>query len=233
MKKPTLDSFLTELQSRQVGPDVCRPWTDWQRGIDIGPQAPGIRLNNLRSYLSARLQSAEVIMVAEAVGYQGGRFSGIAMTCERTLLGRKPRVPAEAVFAGPKQRTSDVLAARSDSEREGGFNEPTATIAWSTMLELGVAPERFVLWNSFAFHPHKPGAPLTNRTPTDREVMEQAAILDQFLALFPNRPIIAIGETAKRRLAELGQASGVQGVRHPANGGATAFREGMRRIMKA
>lgn len=235
-KKPTLDGFLAELQTRPVGPDVCRPWTDWKQGFDIGPEAPGIRLANLRSYLSARLKAAEVIMVAEAVGYQGGRFSGIAMTCERTLLGNKPRVPADAVFKGEKLRTSHVGAARSDSERSGGFNEPTATIVWSTMLELGIEPERFVLWNSFAYHPYKSGNPLSNRTPTDREVMEQAPLLDLFLGLFPGRPVIAIGETAKRRLAETGLINGRDGgllaVRHPANGGATAFREGVRRIMK-
>lgn len=229
-KTTALDRFLADLRQRPVGPGVFRPWTDCTAGIDDGPDAPDIRLSHLRAYLAPRVAAAELVLVAEAVGYQGARFSGIPMTCERTLLGAKPRVPAESVFAGPKRRTSAPAIARSAAERAGGFCEPTATIVWTTLLDLGVAPERFVLWNSFAFHPHRPGEPLSNRTPTDREVAEQAPVLDAFLALFPGRPVIAVGETARRRMGDSGIAA--LPVRHPANGGATAFRDGVKRILR-
>ena len=229
-----LDRFLDTLRRRPVGPGVFRPWTDWTPGVDIGRDAPDIRLANLRAYLAARIGRAELVLVAEAVGYQGARFSGVPMTCERTLLGAKRTVPHEAVFAGPKRRTSADAIARSTAERTGGFCEPTATIVWTTLLGLGRPADRFALWNSFAFHPHRPGEPLTNRTPTDREVAEQADLLDAFLALFPGARVVAVGETARRRLAEHGTAKlkmGVPAVRHPANGGATAFREGVARIV--
>lgn len=230
-----LDRFLDTLRHRPVGPGVFRPWTDCTPGVDAGPDAPDVRLANLRAYLAARIGRAKLVLVAEAVGYQGARFSGIPMTCERTLLGAKPQVSPDLVFAGPKRRTSAASVARNAAERSGGFCEPTATIVWTTLLGLGVPADGFVLWNSFAFHPHRPGEPLTNRTPTDREVEEQAEVLDAFLALFPGLPVVAVGETARRRLAAHGTAfnkMGVPAVRHPANGGATAFREGVGRIVR-
>ncbi len=231
----TLDRFLDTLRHRPVGPGVFRPWTDCTPGVDAGPDAPDVRLANLRAYLAARIGRAKLVLVAEAVGYQGARFSGIPMTCERTLLGAKPQVSPDLVFAGPKRRTSAASVARNAAERSGGFCEPTATIVWTTLLGLGVPADGFVLWNSFAFHPHRPGEPLTNRTPTDREVEEQAEVLDAFLSLFPGLPVVAVGETARRRLAAHGTAfnkMGVPAVRHPANGGATAFREGVGRIVR-
>ena len=224
-----LDSFLKTLRRRTVGPGVFRPWTDWTPGVDVGRDAPAQRTAHLQAYLETRLDRAELVLIAEAVGYQGARFSGVPMTCERTLLGAKPQVSPDFVFAGPKRRTSAEAIARSAAERKGGFCEPTATIVWTTLLGLGLPADRFVLWNSFAFHPHRPGEPLTNRTPTDREVEEQADILDAFLALFPRSKVIAVGETARRRLSGFGKE--VPAVRHPANGGATAFRDGVARIV--
>ncbi|WP_448207111.1 uracil-DNA glycosylase [Azospirillum sp. sgz302134] len=230
-----LDSFLTALGRRTVGPGVFRPWTDWTPGVDSGPDAPKVRRAHLKAYLGSRIDRAELVLIAEAVGYQGARFSGVPMTCERTLLGAKPGVPPDLVFAGPKRRTSAESIARNTAERAGGFCEPTATIVWTTLLGLGLAADRFVLWNSFAFHPHRSDEPLTNRTPTDQEVEEQADLLDRFLALFPGRTVVAVGETARRRLSTLTMSalgSTVPAVRHPANGGATAFREGVRRVVR-
>ena len=53
-------------------------------GDDVGPEAPAIRRDNLYSYLAARLE-APVLLVAEAAGWRGARYSGLCLCCERQL----------------------------------------------------------------------------------------------------------------------------------------------------
>ena len=48
--------------------------------MTIGPEAPAIRREQLRRYLDERIGHARLLLVAEAAGYQGAKFSGIAMT---------------------------------------------------------------------------------------------------------------------------------------------------------
>jgi hypothetical protein len=83
-----------------------------------------------------------------------------------------------------------------------------------------------VLWNVVPAHPHRPGQPLSNRTPAVGELRAGAQVLGELIERLAPRATIAVGRSAERALRELGlpcQAS----VRHPANGGATAFRSGL------
>ena len=48
---------------------------------------PALRRANATAYLNARAGRAPLLLVGEAMGYAGGRFSGIAFTAERTLHG--------------------------------------------------------------------------------------------------------------------------------------------------
>lgn len=210
----------------EVPPGCANPYTLFEAGIDRDPDAPAIRVRQLGSYLTRRLAAAEILLVAEAPGYQGARFSGIAMTCERTLADRKPKVPASLVLRpGDRwQRTSAAEAGRNAPERAWGFSEPTASIVWSALRERD-ATDRVVLWNVFPFHPRKPGKPLTNRTPTPREVLSGLPAIEALLALFPGREVVTVGRTAQAWLGQLGIDA--PALRHPANGGATAFRTGL------
>ncbi len=56
-----------------------------------------MRRDNLVAYLLPRLGRAKVFVVAEAVGYQGGRFTGIAITCERMLLDKHKTIRAKDI----------------------------------------------------------------------------------------------------------------------------------------
>ncbi len=199
---------------------VFNPWQDRDEFHDASPQAPQVRKAQLHQYLSDRLESARVILVAEALGYQGGHFSGIPMTSERILLGEmthKGIRPQHVMRALPPQRTS------RKSIRAKGFTEPTATVVWGHILDRGLDPFQFILWNAFPWHPFHPERGfLSNRTPTPAELEAGHVPLRHMLRLAKFERILAIGKCAQRQLEFLNIAA--MPVRHPANGGVPAFR---------
>ena len=95
--------------------------------------------------------------MAEAVGYQGGRFSGIAITCERMLLGFHNDVkPAMILPDGIGKRTSraDSPLLLNNKQRLEGFNEPTDTVVWSALLENNISTyDAIFVVIFFPFHP--------------------------------------------------------------------------------
>lgn len=204
------------------GENTFNPWIDHDDKYEI-EKGPAIRRANLKDYLNLRLGHARILLIAEACGYQGGHFSGIAMTCERMLLDCHPAVTSAMVFGHKGKRTS-----RKDSpllkpiQQQKGFNEPTDSVVWKACLEAGLSPNDFLLWNIFPFHPHKKGNLLTNRTPTDDELSTGLACTRELLSLTGPLPIFAIGKKSENTLTEAGFA--VKGLRHPANGGANIFR---------
>jgi hypothetical protein len=218
-----IDRFLAQLREFS-GPNVFNPWAAFDAAHDASRQAPAIRARQLAAYLAERRQSARLLLIAEAAGYQGAKFSGIAMTSERILLGQLSArgIPPEAVIRAPIARTS------RPAEKPLGFNEPTATVVWGTLLGAGLDARAWVNWNAFACHPHRPGAPLSNRTPTRTELEDGRPLLRAFLALFPRAEVIALGRHAANSLALLELPH--RAVRHPSMGGATRFRAGILEI---
>jgi uracil-DNA glycosylase len=167
---------------------------------------PALRRANAAAYLDARAGRAPLLLVGEAMGYAGGRFSGIAFTAERTLL-----------------RWGTPFAATS--LRPEGWAEQSGTIVHGALATLGIG-EDAVLWNVVPAHPHRPGEPLSNRTPTVAELRGGADVLGELIERLRPRATIAVGRSAERALGELGLPCHGS-VRHPANGGATAFRSGL------
>jgi hypothetical protein len=175
-----------------------------ETGADDVPGAAAIRLANLRAYLEERAD-ADVVALGEAAGYQGMRWSGIAFTSERDLA--RWGHPYRPSCAGRR------------------WSEPSGTIVHRVLGELG-AERRVILWNTVPTHPHRPGAPLSNRRPTVAEVHAGAEFARRLIALVRPATVVAVG-----RIAESVMAPGATYVRHPANGGATAFADGMRAIL--
>ncbi len=200
----TVDALLRELARARIG-TTFNP--DGQRGRgDVGG-APQIRLANLRHYLAERA-GADVLAVGEAAGYQGMRWSGIAFTGERILLG----------WGLPYRKTSS---------HPKGWSEPSGSIVHGVLAER-VAERRVVLWNVVPTHPHRPGNPLSNRRPTAAEQAEGAVFLRPLVELMQPRRLLAVGRVAEAALR--GRWDHVY-LRHPANAGKAAFREGMLRAL--
>ena len=226
--KQQVDQFVSGLAQASVTGSCGRlfnPWYDTD-GHDRSADAPAIRRDQLREYLIAR-REARFVLVAEAIGYRGGRFSGIAMTSERILLGHHAQVCLRHVLPGhcQGQRTSSCKKSTSKNTKTQrcGFTEPTATIVWHTLCKCaGLDPFEFVLWNLVPWHPHKRGDRLSNRTPTDAEQQAGLRHAKELFALFSEPKVIAVGNKAKEQLCSL--ETKVYPSRHPANGGAKAFR---------
>lgn len=224
-----LNQFLTGLAGYQ-GENTFNPWADHDERYEI-ENAVAIRRKNLEDYLALRLGKARILLIAEACGYQGGHFSGIAMTCERMLLDLHPVVDSAMVLGHQGNRTS-----RKESpllkpiQQAKGFNEPTDSVVWSACLEAGLGPNDFLLWNIFPFHPYKKGNLLTNRTPADDELAAGLACTRSLLSLTGPLPIFAIGKKSENTLTEAGFS--ITGLRHPANGGANIFRSQLKEALK-
>ena len=204
---PRLATFLHRIESH-CGAAVFNPWCDHDARTDADPAAPAARRARLRAHLDC---DPLLLLLGEAAGYQGCHVSGIPFTSERLLLaGAIPRV------AAPPARLST---------RATPWSEPSATIVWGALHELGLA-ERTILWNAFPWHPHRPGELQSNRTPTTAEVALGRPALTALLQAFPRVHVVALGRKAESLLAGLGRVE--TALRHPAMGGATRFRAGLR-----
>lgn len=194
-----------------AGPDAFNPWKDVDPGTDAVPDAAAARRERLRAFLAAQ---PRWLLLGEASGYQGAHVSGIPFTSERLLLeGAIPRVD---------------VGGRRLSTRPRPWSEPSATTVWGTLHALGRA-ESTLLWNACPWHPHRPGQLQSNRTPTPAERRAGILVLESLLAAFPGVRCFAVGRLAAQSLAEFGVPA--TPLRHPSMGGATAFREGLRRAL--
>ncbi len=97
-----------------------------------------------------------------------------------------------------------------------GAAEQSATIVQSTLVELGVE-DQVLLWNASMLFP--PG----NRDPTSNEIRACRHLLR---LVTMGRTVYAIGRHAQ-------EATGAPYIRHPANGGAPAFRAGVVAVFRA
>lgn len=228
-----VDQFVDLLQEYRSDGLVGNPWVDRDPDFDRDEHAPRDRSNYLRAYLNVRLNAAEALLIAEAPGYQGAKFSGIPMTCERTLLGHRGVSCADIFDETIKpQRTSRPEASRKQAVKQGGFCEPTAGYVWGHMVNRPGLSKKIVLWNLFAFHPHKDTGTLTNRTPRKTEILSNRQLLEEFLRLFPDRHILAIGKKSEEYLTKWGHGNKLCVARHPANGGGAEFRKDFDKFLK-
>ncbi len=206
-----LQSFINLLAGLEAQELCFNPYASGDSDRD------SIRCNNLLLYLQEMHHAGpREMLVGEAPGYNGCHWTGIPFTSEREL---QRGVPAHGLFGLEK-------GYRWTSDKELGYTEPSGTILWSVISELPRLP---LVWNAFPLHPYKSGNLLSNRTPTEQELVSHAAVLHRLAEIFEIESFIAVGHKAERVLAELGISA--PRVRHPANGGKAEFSRGLHYLL--
>lgn len=168
----------------------------------------------MRSFV-ARLARAEI----------GGTFNQYAAHAHlRARLGAyleaRRDAPVALVGEAPGYRGARVSGIPFTSERQltgAGPAEATATIVHRVLAELGLE-DSVLLWNVVPTHP---GTSTSNRSPTRDEVRAALPFLRELVGA---RRVVAVGRLAEHVL-------GAPYVRHPAHGGAEAFRAGLVAIL--
>lgn len=200
---------------------MFNPWWDIDPENDYFSNSAEIRRNQLKFYLEQRAEKTKYLLVGEAAGYQGAHFSGIAMTSERILLGymKDKNILAEHVFTGLQpSRTS------CPEIRPKGFSEPTATVVWSHIAERKIDPYSVAIFNALPWHPFNPQKGLlSNRTPSAQELEQGKKYLEKIIEILNPQNIIAVGQKASDQLSAMKISH--EKVRHPANGGASKFKQ--------
>lgn len=195
-------------------PHVFNPWTDVDPEDDLrGRGGPEFRAERLMQHFRC---APDFLLVGEAPGYRGCRISGVPFTSEAQLC------------EGVDQR---LLLEVCLTTHARPWREASATVVWRALHDLKIA-ERTVLWNAFAWHPHRPGNPRSNRTPSEPELRVGAPVLEEVLRHFEGATVVAVGRRAAAALGFVAPRP-FREVRHPANGGAQLFREGLRQLVHA
>ena len=90
-----------------------------------------------------------------------------------------------------------------------------------------------LLWNALPLHPHEPGKPRTNRTPTRAELRMGGSFLIRVLNIFRPKVVVAVGRKAEQSLGTLFPELKFTTVRHPSMGGSTLFKTQMAEILRS
>lgn len=192
-------------------PGLFNQYSDVNPDYDL-PGADKIRRRNLRGYLlSFRGETPPAfLLVGEAAGPRGCRFSGVPFTSERQLLhGRLP-------FRG-----------RRSALRPIPYSEPSGTVLWDELRRFSPS---FFLWNAVPLHPHLPGKPLSVRTPKRGEIKAFGELLAGVVSTLKPQRVIALGRTAQFALGLLGIPCLY--VRHPSQAGKREFSDGIQKALK-
>jgi uracil-DNA glycosylase len=151
------------------------------------------------------------MLVGEAPGYKGARYTGIPFTSEHILLNHS--------YFGEKN------GYRKTNELDKTEKENTAKIVWETLDSLDVT---LVLWNAYPFHPFKNGNNKSNRAPRKDELKVGSKFLTDLIDMLEVENIIAVGKNAYKTICEIKIET--KYIRHPSYGGKVEFIEGIKTI---
>ncbi len=195
--------------------DLFNMYRDIDPNLDR-PDGHRIRQDNLKRYLESYTRKPTVLVVGEAAGPWGTRFSGIPLTNERSL------VASELPFTG-RQSSLDEPAVKTG--RKTPYSSGTPSIFWEVMAPFY---PRFVIWDLVPFYPHMRGNVMKKRSPIDEEFASYAKLLKKAIALVKPKTIIAIGERVAGGIEQLGIE--FESVHHPAHDTHQQFPAGMKAI---
>ena len=204
---PELTRFLALLAAVPVPVDAEPLW-------DPSTAAGALRLGNLRRYLDL-VGDADTALVAEAPGHRGATVTGVPFFSLKELTARP------GLLTGDSHGDGFAIP-----EGPAPAWEASSAIVWSALSTWGRPLP--VSWPIVPHHPFRAGDPASNRTPRPVEVRDGTPVALELLAAFGIRRVVAVGRKAEAALA----AAGVDAVpvRHPAQGGAARFTDGVRRL---
>jgi len=161
-----------------------------------------IRWKNLVRYVEMFEAKPRFLLIGEAPGFRGCRFSGVPFTSERQLLQGVP------------------VRGEKSSFGKAPYSERTAEAFWKTLAGHRMG---FFVWNVVPFHPFRGDDKTCNRTPKWQEIELFLPLLDELFIILEPEILVSVGRTAEHTLKKLGYASHY--VRHPARGGEKTFAE--------
>ncbi|MFE4545640.1 uracil-DNA glycosylase [Arthrobacter sp. NPDC056727] len=212
MASPSIEDFISRLAAVESTPGRTN-------FFDHSAPANALRRHNLAAYLGDMLERApKVLLVGEAPGFRGMRITGVPFT-NRTMF----QGPANAFGLFGTGHRYVLLP-----EAAGVAAEPTATVMWEVLAELGFLP---LLWSACPWHTHMPGKPLSNRTPTPAEASLGTPFWQALAGIFPIERVVAVGNVAHSSLRRAGLD--VPKIRHPAHGGRARFKQGLQELLEA
>jgi len=162
-------------------------------------------------------------LAAAAIGGTFNQYADSPLRRARLRAYLSERAEARWLLVGEAAgyRGARVSGLAFTSERQltgAGPAEASATIVHRTLAELRLADE-VLLWNVVPTHP---GTEATNRPPTRAEIEAGLRFVER---LANGREVVPVGRVAERAL-------GLAGIRHPSHGGAAAFRDGLKRVVR-
>lgn len=192
-------------------------YNDRDTRVDL-PNAADIRRQSLYNYFKSFPKKPTVILIGEAPGPWGCRFSGIPFTGERQLLNH------ELPFIGyQSSRNKPKLNVRKSTP----YVSNSARIFWSVMKKYH---PQFFVWNCVPIHPYKHNNMLSVRTPISKEVKHYSNLLSEILSILKPKHIVAVGKKAEFSLDQLNIPCVY--VRHPSQGGASKFKKGIAKVFR-
>ena len=208
-----LEALLTSIKSSA---SVFNQYLDCNPAVDR-PEAARIRRENLRAYLESAATIGRVLVVGEAAGPWGTRFSGVPFTGERQLS------DSSFPYRGSQSSLSLPLIKQ---KRTPPFISNSSETFWNAML---IYSGRILAWDMFPLHPHKTADALSVRNPTTREIGQFAQAIELLMDYAQPKKVLAIGMKAYGQLQNM-QLKSIY-IRHPANGGNIKFKDGVRKEM--
>jgi uracil-DNA glycosylase len=206
-----IDAFVERLAASPAGPNSVNEF-------DEAHPSNAIRRRNLTLYLEQlATRRPKTLLVGEAPGYRGMRITGVPFT-NAPLLERG--IPQFGLLG-----SSNGYVVPDDPPPAAA--EPTATVMWGTLVELDFLP---VLWSAFPLHPHRPGNPRSNRTPSANEAAEWSWSWRELAEVFSIQSVVAVGNVAYNSMVRSGLS--IPCVRHPSHGGKEKFASGLRDLLE-
>jgi len=201
--------FQTSLLSIPSTDTLFNQYNDYDGKVDL-KNAAKIRNENFRKYLNRFSKKPWVLMVGEAAGPWGARFSGVPFTGEKQLATKG------FPFSGKR---SSLENPSIKTRKSPPYTSNTAEAFWEIMKPYH--PD-FLVWDCVPFHPHQPNQILSIRNPSRKEIQRFSELLDQIIKILEPKTIIAIGRKAEFALKLLNHPACY--VRHPSFGGVKDFR---------